>query len=59
MKLKTLNSCILTGAMYVDMVQSYVEGINGGMVPNIETAWTYISKNECQKAMAESLDLYD
>lgn len=51
-KAKTImNGRRLTGDMFVGLVYNYVEAINKGAVPNIETAWNYISKNECQKAM--------
>jgi len=36
-----------------------VTAINDGAIPNIENAWTYICKNECYKAMYESLEVYD
>lgn len=29
--------------MYIDLVKSYLEGINNGIIPNIENAWVYIS----------------
>ena len=41
----------LNGEMFVGLVYNYVDAINKGAVPNIESAWNYISKNECQKAM--------
>ena len=45
--------------MYCDLVKSYVTAINNGAVPAIESAWTYICKNECQKAVAEAFDTYE
>jgi len=50
MKCKTLKGASLTGDMYCDLVKSYVSSINNGAVPNVENAWSYISKNECLKA---------
>ena len=35
---KTLKGTSLTSRMYVNMLQSYVESINTGKLPNIETA---------------------
>jgi len=46
-----LNGRKLNGEMYVGLVKSYVDAINKGAVPSIQSAWSYISKNECQKAM--------
>ena len=48
----------LSGAMFADLVVNYVTAINKGAVPNIENAWTYISKGECQKSMEKSFDIF-
>ena len=40
-------------------MKSYICSINNGAVPNIESAWTYVCKNECIKAVGESIELYD
>lgn len=53
-----LNGRKLNGEMFVGLVNSYVEAINKGAVPNIESAWNYISKNECQKAMQAAYDQF-
>ena len=45
--------------MFYGLVQSYVASINQGAVPNIENAWNYICKNECLKALHESLTLFE
>ena len=47
---KILNGKLLNGAMVADLCETYCEAINNGAVPNIESAWTYICKNECHKA---------
>ena len=54
-KAKTLNGKKLTGTMMATLADAYVTAINNGAVPNIETAWSYICKNECYKAAEESL----
>lgn len=41
--------------MMVTLAESYVSSINNGAVPNIENAWSYICKSECQKAIEESI----
>lgn len=45
--------------MLSGLVQSYVNSINSGIVPNIQSAWTYICQNECQKALEKSLRQFD
>jgi hypothetical protein len=47
---KTLNGKKLNGIMLYNLALSYVDAINKGAVPNIESAWSYICKNECLKA---------
>ncbi len=49
-KAKQLNSKPLNGEMLYNLAKSYVDSINTGAVPSIESSWSYICKNECQKA---------
>lgn len=49
----------LNGEMLYNLVGSYVDAINRGVVPNIETAWSYICKNECLKAQQEAYDKFE
>ena len=49
----------LNGEMLFNLAQSYVIAINKGAVPNIESAWSYICKNECQKAQYESYSKFE
>ena len=58
-KPKTLNGKKLTGEMLCNLAQTYIAAINKGAVPNIESAWTYICKNECVKAFHGALEKYD
>jgi len=37
----------LNGEMLFNLALNYVNCINKGVVPNIESAWSYICKNEC------------
>ena len=46
-KPKLLNGKRLNGEMLSNLCLSYVDAINKGAVPNIESAWSYICKNEC------------
>ena len=41
------------------LMQNYVTSINQGAIPNIDNAWSYLCKNECQKALEESLDIFE
>ena len=45
--------------MLCGLIRNYVHAINQGAVPNIETAWTYICKSQCQKIFEESLKNYE
>jgi hypothetical protein len=45
-KPKCLNGKHLTGSMLATLAESYVHAINKGAVPSIESAWTYICKQE-------------
>lgn len=59
MKPKMLNGKNLSGEMYVGLVSSYVTAINEGSVPNIENAWTYLVREQAEKAVDESMLEYD
>ena len=58
-KVKTLNGKPLSGEMLFNLAKSYVDSINAGAVPSIESSWSYICKNECQKAMQESFTIFE
>lgn len=45
--------------MMATLAQSYVVAINNGAVPNIENAWNYICKSECNKALDESIQKFE
>jgi Guanylate-binding protein, C-terminal domain len=45
--------------MLAGMMQNYIQAINNGAVPNIESAWTYICKDHCAKLLEESCGFYD
>ncbi len=50
-KPKVLNNTFITGESLLELCEAYVKAINQGSVPCIESAWTYVCKNECQRAM--------
>lgn len=37
---------------------SYVQAINKGAIPSIESSWAYICRNECHKAVDDSYDIF-
>jgi len=51
MNSKTLNGRAITGSVLVSLANQYVQSFNTGSMPNIESAWTYICRNESQKAL--------
>jgi hypothetical protein len=57
-KPKKINGKTLNGDMFWNLCKSYVDAINKGAIPSIESSWAYICKNECLKAMENSFDIY-
>jgi hypothetical protein len=45
--------------MFLELCQAYTEAINKGSVPCIESAWTYLCQNECQRAVQDSILNYE
>lgn len=45
--------------MLFNLAKSYVDSINSGAVPSIESSWSYICKNECQKAMMDAYQIFE
>ena len=58
-KPKQIDGKKLDGSMYLGLIQSYINAINTGSVPNVQNAWTYVCEAQCRKALEESLELYD
>ena len=58
-KPKQLNNKPLNGEMLYNLAKSYVDSINAGAVPSIESSWSYICKNECQKAMMDAYQIFE
>jgi hypothetical protein len=57
-KPKVLNGKFVTGEMLLELADAYTESINSGSVPNIQSAWTYVCHNECQRAIDDSVSYY-
>lgn len=58
-KAKQLNNKPLNGEMLFNLAKSYVDSINSGAVPSIESSWSYICKNECHKAMMDAYQTFE
>jgi hypothetical protein len=43
-KPKTLNNKALTGEMLAILADSYLQAMNNGVVPNIDSSWSYICR---------------
>jgi hypothetical protein len=57
-KPKKINGKNLNGTMFWNLTKSYVDAINKGAIPSIESSWAYICKNECLKAADDSFDIF-
>ena len=55
---KKLNGQELSGEMFINLLNSYVNMINEGAVPIIQTAWTYIRQNQALLAKKRCLEDY-
>ena len=55
---KRLNGKCLNGAMFWNLMKSYVDAINKGAIPSIESSWAYICKNECLKAQDDAFEIF-
>ena len=58
-KPKMINGKALNGDMFWNLCKSYVDSINQGSIPSIESSWSYICKNECLKALDDAMDLFN
>ena len=47
---KALNNRFVTGETLLELCEAYTQAINQGSVPCIESAWTYVCKNESLRA---------
>ena len=57
-KPKQMNGKTLTGEMMLELAHAYTGAINEGTVPNIQNAWSYVCQNECNRAIQESIQMY-
>jgi hypothetical protein len=59
MTIKKIHGKPLSGSSWIDLVQIYVQTINEGGVPNIESSWTYICKQRAQVKLAEAIQSFE
>ena len=45
--------------MFINLTRSYLEALNMGAVPNIESAWDYLCKEENEKSIEQSIEFFD
>jgi len=57
-KPKSINGQALTGEMFVNLLENYVNAFNGGMVPAISTAWEQVLLIELEKTVEKSVEEY-
>jgi hypothetical protein len=56
---KTLKGVQLTGEAYLATIKCYVEAINNGAVPNIQSAWDYMCAEQNAKRVQEAQQKFD
>ena len=54
-----MNGKFLDGEMLLGLCKSYERAINDGEVPNVNSAWSYLCKNETLKAFREAETILD
>ena len=55
---KNLNGSALCGNTYICLIESYLNAINNGAIPNIDSAWTNITQAENQRILNELINTY-
>lgn len=56
---KFLGKSYVTGELFSDLWTSYVNAINQGKIPTVDTAWEYICSFECEKQIKLLLKSYE
>ena len=49
----------MDGETWVNLLSLYVNAINNGNVPNIESAWVQICRNKAQSALSQVVDQFE
>ncbi len=45
----------VNGSMLIELAESYINALNEGRVPTIQTAWQYVQKSELERAFELAL----
>ena len=56
---KKINGKELNGHLFVALCKGYMEAINKGMCPNVESAWYYVCRSEGVKAIQQAINLLE
>ena len=56
---KSINNAELDGRSWIDLISQYVQSINNGTVPDIQSSWIYICRSQGQAAFENSLKLFE
>jgi len=59
MQAKRVHGMTINGPILVSLARQYVQAFNQGAVPNIESAWTYICRNEQVKALEKARQKFE
>lgn len=51
LKTKRIKGKEINSSLLIELIQVYVNEINGKEVPNIESGWKYVCRQECELAM--------
>tara|TARA_B110000285_G_C15116083_1_gene614168 strand:+ start:916 stop:1278 length:363 start_codon:yes stop_codon:yes gene_type:complete len=54
MACKQVNGRSIDGGMWISLAEQYVQQINGGGVPSIESSWTYICRQKAETSFETS-----
>jgi hypothetical protein len=54
-----MNGKTLTAQMFLELCHAYTDSINKGSVPNIESAWTSLCKNENMRNIKQTISNYE
>ena len=49
MRPKTINKHAIDGSMWIELAEQYVNAINDGTIPSVESSWTYIQKQRARQ----------
>lgn len=58
-KSKKMHGQEISGAVLAGLAQEYVRAINGGAVPNIESAWTYVCSAQRDKLQVDLVNEFE